>query len=212
MAFNIYHIYRRLQPGFRQKRIEIFLQALKPSPSTRILDVGGEVANWEGVVPISSPITCLNLAFTHRGELPKRYACLIGDGCNMDFPDGSYDIVFSNSVIEHVGDYERQKRFASEVRRVGRMIFVQTPNRWFFIEPHFLALFVHFLPAPLARFLLRYCSFRALFRKGDNADLKKLANEVRLLSYREFKELFPDCEIHREKWFGMTKSFTAIRR
>jgi hypothetical protein len=72
--------------------------------------------------------------------------------------------------------------------------------------------FIHFLPAGLARKLLPVFSFRGLFRSGDNIELQKLAAELRLLNFREVKELFPDCEIHREKWFGLTKSFIAVRR
>jgi len=94
---------------------------------------------------------------------------------------------------------------------VGKQVFVQTPNRWFFLEPHFLALFVHYLPWSIARRLVRFCSIRGLLRCGDDVDLNQLAEELRLLNLQELKDLFPDCEIYREKWFGMTKSFIAIR-
>ena len=102
--------------------------------------------------------------------------------------------------------------FAAEIRRVGRQYFVQTPNRWFFAEPHFISPFIHFLPRSWSRKLLPWLSLRAFVRHGDNRDLHELANELRLLSYRELRTLFPDAEIYREKWFGLTKSFIAIRR
>ena len=105
-----------------------------------------------------------------------------------------------------------QQRFAAEIRRVGRQVFVQTPNRWFFIESHFLTGFEHFLPWRVARQLLRFCSVRGLFRSGDNVDLRQLAAELRLLDFRQMQTLFPDCEIHREKWLGLTKSLIAVRR
>lgn len=210
MAFNIYNLYRIIQPGFRGRRIRLFLERLQPSSTTRI-DVGGYPFDWEGIVPIKSPITCLNVAYPPMQTFPERFQCLTGDGCRMEFSDKAFDILFSNSVIEHVGSYENQKRFAAEVRRVGKKVFIQTPNRWFFVEPHFGVAFVHFLPWPLAKRLLRIFSFRAWFRKGDNVDLKQLADELRLLTFREVKELFPDCEIIREKWFGLTKSFVAVR-
>lgn len=213
MGFGIYELYRLVQPGFRRQRLQVFLEALRPGPLTRILDVGGYVDNWEGVVPIESPVTLLNLSLPPNvASVPKRYTCLAGDGRKMNFPDGSFDIVFSNSVIEHVGSFEDQKRFAAEVRRVGKKIYLQTPNRWFFIEPHFVTVFVHFLPWSIARRLIRFCSYRGWVRSGDNIDLKRLAEELRLLSGKELKELFPDCEIHRERLFGMTKSFMVVRR
>src|SRR4051794_7678721 len=131
MPLNVYHLYRAIQPGFRRKRIELFLDRLRPTPTTRILDVGGYPGDWTGVIPIGSPVTFLNVGYPPMGPLPPRFTCLTGDGRQMKFPDKSFDIVFSNSVIEHVGSFEDQMRFASELRRVGKKLFIQTPNRWF---------------------------------------------------------------------------------
>jgi hypothetical protein len=210
MGLSIHSIYRLLQPGLRRRRIQLLLDGLKPQSSTRILDVGGYAANWDGV-PIDSPVTCLNLqAPTTR--LPERFTCCVGDGRYLPFANDSFDLVFSNSVIEHLTTYENQGRFAAEIRRVGKQLFVQTPNRWFFIEPHFLTIFVHFLPRPIAKRVIRFASLRAWLRNGDTINLRQLADEVRLLSFREMLALFPDCEIHRETWCGLTKSFIAIRR
>lgn len=213
MAFGIYQFYSFFQPGFRRRRIELFLKLFQPVAATRILDVGGFPSDWKGVVPIESSITLVN---PDRKPVekpwPARYVAEFGDGCALRHADKSFDIGYSNSVIEHLQTFENQRRFAAEIRRVGKSLFVQTPNRWFPIEPHFVTAFVHFLPAGLARTLLPVFSFRGLFRSGDNIKLKKLAAELRLLSFREVRELFPDCEIHREKWFGLTKSFIAVRR
>jgi hypothetical protein len=212
MAFGIYSLYRRFQPGFRNQRIRLFLEAFQPGTQTRILDVGGLVWNWYDV-PIKSEITLFNTDDPRIGPpAPDRFHCQNGDGRHLPFSDRSFDIAFSNSTIEHVGTYEDQKQFANELRRVGRGLFVQTPNRWFFAEPHFVTVFVHYLPWCLAKRLIRFCSFRGIFRGGDNIDLRNLAAELRPLSYREMKELFPDCEIWREKWFGMTKSLIAVRQ
>jgi ubiquinone/menaquinone biosynthesis C-methylase UbiE len=185
---------------------------MQPGASTRILDIGGYFYDWEGVAPACPSITILNLAHPQGASVPPRYTCLAGDARKLPFPDQSFDVVYSNSVIEHVGNYEDQERFSSEVRRVGRRCFIQTPNRWFFIEPHFVSPFVHYLPRTLSKRLLRFLSLRSIFRSGDNVDLKQLAEEVRLLSFREMRNLFPDCEIHRETWAGLTKSFIAVRR
>ncbi len=213
MGFGIYQLYHRFQPGFRQKRIELFLRIFRPDAHTRILDVGGYVWNWLNVVPIDSPIVFLNL---HKPELnepiPEKYQMLVGDGRRMPFADCEFPVVYSNSVIEHLRTWEDQQRFAAEIRRVGRGYFVQTPNRWFPVEPHFVTLFVHFLPHAIARRIIRFLSYRGWVRTGDNVDLVQLANEVRLLSKREMQRLFPDAELHPEKYFGLTKSWIAIRR
>jgi hypothetical protein len=213
MAFGIYQFYNLFQPGFRRRRIELFLKLLRPDSTTNILDVGGFAYDWDGVVPVESPVTLLNLYHPVAAKpLPKRFVQEVGDGCNLRHLDQSFAIAYSNSVIEHLHTLENQRRFAAELRRVGRQVFVQTPNRWFPIEPHFVTAFIHFLPWRIAQKLLPIFSFRGLFRSGDNMDTKKLATELRLLSCREMKALFPDCEIHREKWLGLTKSIIAVRR
>jgi ubiquinone/menaquinone biosynthesis C-methylase UbiE len=213
MAWGIYNFYRWLQPGFRHKRTELFLRTFQPQAHTRILDVGGYVYDWWKVVPIDSPIVFLNLNQPElREPAPDRYRVLIGDGRQMAFANAEFEIAYSNSVIEHLRTWEDQQRFAAEMRRVGRGYFVQTPNRWFPIEPHFVTLFIHFLPRALCRKLIRPLSYRGWFRSGDNADLRQLADELRLLSKREMRLLFPDAELHRESWFGLTKSWIAIRK
>lgn len=212
MGFGIYSIYRLLQPRFRQKRIRFFLDQLHPGDETTILDVGGNVYDWEGVVPISSPITILNLApVDSSSSYPSRFTYQMGDGRSLPFPDQSFDIVYANSVIEHLRTWEDQQRFAREALRVGRRVFIQTPNRWFPIEPHFITFFLHFLPKSWQRLFLPKLSFRGLFRSGDNVELQQLFEELRLLSFREMQALFPGCTIHRERLLGITKSLIAVR-
>lgn len=212
MAFGIYQLYRLFgQQSFRERRIRLFLGTFQPQESTCILDIGGYYYDWKNL-PIKSRVTLLNVVYPPDCQVTTdQFESEVGDGCNMRYADQSFDIAYSNSVIEHVGGYPEQRRMAAEIRRVGRHVFVQTPNRWFFIEPHFLTIFVHYLPWKIAKRLLQFCSLRAWFRSGENTDLKRFADELRFLSYREMKELFPDCEIYKEKWFGMTKSFIAIR-
>ena len=94
-----------------------------------------------------------------------------------EFTTGEFDVVFSNSVIEHVGDFDDQRRMADEVRRVGRRFFVQTPNRWFPLEVHTRLPFVHWLPDAVA---------------GRAYDLvrKPWAKENHLLGPSELRALF----------------------
>lgn len=212
MAFGIYQLYLLIQPSFRRRRIQWFLELFHPDQNTRILDVGGFLYDWNGVVPIESPITLLNLYHVPVVDVPPRFTLEVGDARWLPHGDGSFDIAYSNSVIEHLRTFEDQRRFAAEIRRVGRQVFVQTPNRWFFIESHFLTAFVHYLPWRVAQKIIRFCSVRGLFRLGDNVNLHQLADELRLLDYRQMQTLFPDCEIHREKWLGLTKSLIAVRR
>jgi hypothetical protein len=105
-------------------------------------------------------------------------------------------------VIEHV-PRELQEPFAAEIRRVSKRYFVQTPNRWFLIEPHYQLPFFHFLPKRAQRALNRR------FTLGWQQ--KGVWEEITLLSARDLKRLFPDAKIHRERVLGLTKSLMAIR-
>lgn len=135
-----------------------------------------------------------------------------GDGCALPFADESFDVVFSNSVIEHVGTWERQCAFAAEARRVGRRLWIQTPAREFFIEPHLVAPFIHWLPAHWQRRLIRHATLRGWLERPDAAWVDRFLAEVRLLRLAEMRRLFPDCEILRERFLGLTKSYIAVRR
>lgn len=212
MAIGIYQLYRLLrQDKFRQRRWKFFLEQMSPTPRTHILDLGGYPCNWSEV-PVTCPITFLNTEYPEGWQVnSERFKSEVGSGCDMPFPDKAFDLVYSNSVIEHVGSREDQSKFAAEINRVGKRLFIQTPNRWFFLEPHFLAPFVHWLPWSIARHLIQRLSLRGVMRRGDNKDLKSLADELRYVSKGELRKLFPDARIHHERWFGMTKSFIVVR-
>ena len=62
------------------------------------------------------------------------------------FKHNQFDIAYSTSVIEHLRDSENQRTFAAEVACVAKLYYVQTPNRWFPIEPHLVAPIIHFFP------------------------------------------------------------------
>src|SRR5947209_3510992 len=101
---------------------------------TRILDVGGSADIWE-VASVTPQLTILNLP-SALGPCLSGTLLVGGDGRMLPFSDKSFDIVFSNSVIEHVGTLADQRRFADEITRVGRQYWVQTPNRRFPVELH----------------------------------------------------------------------------
>jgi hypothetical protein len=124
---------------------------------------------------------------------------VIADGRRLPFKDGSFDLVYSNAVIEHVGDFESQRRFAAECRRVGVGYYVQTPNRRFPVEVHLMRPFVHWLP--------RRVQERMLHRRKS-----WFLREIRLLDRGEMRSLFDDAEIWHERVLGVSKSLIAVRR
>lgn len=146
----------------RRRKLQLFLEELHPTSATTILDVGVDEVGFgaeggqsgcgthnffEEHYPWQERITALGLhdGTTFRRRHPE-IAYLQGDACALPFADRSFDVVFSNAVIEHVGDLGRQRLFVSEALRVGRRVFLTTPNRWFPIEVHTRLPLVHWLP------------------------------------------------------------------
>ena len=189
-----------------------FAQTFHPSDESTILDIGGYPGTWHHF-PKRPFITTLNLhtvEFIQTPDFPPIQTAT-GDGCFLDYPDASFDIVYSNSVIEHLSSFDRQNAFASEARRVGRSLWIQTPAKEFFFQPHLLTPFVHFLPVPLQRRLIRHFTTWGIVTKPSPAAVESFLQEVRLLSFEEMQQLFPDCTIQRETILGFTKSYIAVR-
>lgn len=206
---DIHRIYWLAGRLFRKRRMKLFFKKVNPRPGERLLDVGGYPGVWrDSVMPCR--VVLLNI-HPYGGTIPEGFEYVIGNGCHMEYPDGSFEIAYSNSVIEHLSNYENQKLFAREIRRTGQRLWVQTPARSFFIEPHLLGLFIHFLPRSWQAKLIPYFTITGIVSKWTRQDVENFLNEVRLLDYREMRELFPDCKIIRERFLGFTKSYVALR-
>jgi hypothetical protein len=204
---NVHTFYQLALRPFRKKRMALFSRRFAVNHGISVLDVGGGAFNWTLLKELPR-LTILDI-YEHSNKVPwARY--VVGDGCSTQFENGSFDIVFSNSVIEHVGGIDRQRQFAAECIRCGRNFFVQTPNRWFPIDTHTLLPFVHWLPQRFFRKLIRL-SPRFWFFKPDPPDLEDFRG-MRLLGKKDLKELFPDAEIIEEKLMGITKSLIAVSR
>jgi hypothetical protein len=190
-----------------------FARVFRPSDNSTILDIGGYPLTWINF-SCKPSVTSLNLYPTEfvQTESYPPIQTVVGDACKLPYANDSFDIVFSNSVIEHVGTFERQQAFADEARRVSRNLWVQTPAREFFIEPHLLAPFIHYLPRGLQRRLIRRFTTWGIITRPSPEGIEAFLDEVRLISFSEMKQLFPDCQIKRETILGFTKSYVAIRR
>lgn len=206
---NIYDIYRPFFRHFRRKRMNEFSFKFGLTAESRILDVGGSLFNWL-LIPIQPKITILNISLEKQNSHNVRL--ILGDGCHLPFTDKSFDVVYSNSVIEHLGNYEMQGLFANEIRRVGRFYYVQTPNKWFPVEPHLITPFIHWLPLWLERKLLRNFTMWGWLTRPTYTQCKNFINEIHLLEEKEIRHLFPECEILHERLFGLNKSLIAIHQ
>lgn len=199
---------------FRKKRFAYFEHLLERNFSgnfpIRVLDIGGRSQFWVGQDLLAAKkleITLLNLS--EEPVSVSGISSIVGDATDLSqFGDGSFDLVFSNSVIEHLYTWENQQNMAREAVRVGKKYFIQTPNRHFFAEPHYALPFVQYFPKTWTYFLLTKTRL-SRGNKWNPADAQQYLDEIRLLDRREFKRLFPKAEIYDEKFLGMTKSFTA---
>jgi hypothetical protein len=197
---------------FRQKRLVLLSQLLAHLPEpVRILDVGGQDPFWHALDTSILPklqITFLNI-FPFTTDLPNAVS-LVGDArCMKEFPDGHFDLAFSNSVIEHVGGLREQKSMARECQRVAGLYFVQTPNRYFPLEPHFLFLGFQFLPQTWRARL--HCCWNLGWWKRAATYYEALeeVESIRLMTHGELDYLFPNGTIWEEKFYGLTKSYVA---
>lgn len=189
---------------WRQRRYRLFLELCRVGPDEAILDVGAGSGGALERFNTTNPIVALDLnPLASEWLAAPNVKVQIGDGTKLQFRDGEFGAVFSSSVIEHVPK-ELWPDFAAEIRRVGKRYFVQTPNRYFPIEPHYQFPFFQFLPRRAQRALNNRFSL-GWQQKGE-------WEEINLLTARDLRQLFPEAEIHRERVFGLTKSLMAVRR
>jgi len=186
--------------------------------SVSILDVGGRETYWSVLPPgfleeHGVKITILNLPCELEGENDAIFTYAVGDACKLgEYADNSFDIVHSNSVIEHVGNWEKVKSFAREVSRVAPILFIQTPYFWFPIEPHFIKFGHHWLPKPFRKSMwMRFKMGERGRAKNIDEAMTQLDDEPYLLDMKMYRFLFPDCLILKERFLLFTKSMVAFR-
>lgn len=199
---------------FRSQRMRLFERTFKISERTRILDIGGSSLIWE-FATVRPHLTILNLP-TALAPAGDNVSLVAGDGRSLPFDDASFDIVFSNSVIEHVGTRADQRHFAAEIARVGRNYWVQTPNRHFPIELHLMLPLIHYLPKSCQQAIAEKFTIWQLLTRPSEAQRRfyvdHFLNDLNLLTHGELQSLFPDGQIVRERFLGWPKSLIAVRR
>lgn len=216
MPFTVHTIYKHVFKIWRHRRFALFIRLLQPCRSDLLLDVGGYPTFWTSHPQPVQRIDTLNIHDVNwlPEDAPNHeIRTLTGDGCSLTMKSGSYDIGFSNSVIEHVGSFERQQQFASEIRRVAKGLWVQTPAYECPLEPHYMAPFIHYCRPAFQKKVARWCTLWGWIERPNHQQIATMVDTTRLLRKLEMEQLFPDCEILTERMLWLIpKSYIAIRR
>lgn len=209
---------KSLGSRFRRRRatrlMSMIEEVFSQKGAVNIIDIGGTRAYWnvfdDGYLASkNSKITLVNLTLTGCAE-DDVFKEVIGDGRHLEFGDLSFDIAHSNSVIEHVGDWQDMIDFSKEVARVAGRYFVQTPGFWFPIEPHAMFPLFHWLPIFLRKKLVLGHALGNWQKATTDDDASQIVLSARLLTKNEMRQLFPSAVIHTE-WLVFPKSYMAIK-
>lgn len=188
----------------------MFMTEMTPGPTDRVLDVGvtdtmWRASNflesrypWPGQITAVAPQPVPNFVRAHPDV-----EFVIADGRRLPFADGSFDIGFSNAVVEHVGSRAEQRQFVEEMVRTCRRVFICTPNAAFPVDPHTLLPFVHWLPRSRRDGALR------LLRNSRWASEEALNP----LTAREFLDFFPrsaGARLISQRMFLLTSVLIAV--
>ena len=129
----------------------------------------------------------------------------------LEFKDKSFHLAHSNSVIEHVGEKINRMKFSNEIKRVSDIYYVQTPNYWFPMEPHFMTPFFQFLPESVRITLVQNFALGWFGRAKDFNSAKAIVDSCNLLTKQDLETLFPEAKLYKEKIGFLVKSFVVIQ-
>lgn len=198
-----------LETRARQRRFALISALIPATRPLRILDVGGRWDYWQALdwrVLMPCEITLFNLEVP--SDVPQPFTAATGDARDLSrYADDSFDLVYSNSVIGHVGTFADQQRMASEIRRVGKAFILQTPNHHFLIDWRTLVPCFHWLPAAVQAWCFAHMRVGTYPKAATPEVAWTWATRIRNLTRRELRTLFPDSAILRERVAGFTKSF-----
>ncbi|MDD3161922.1 MAG: methyltransferase domain-containing protein [Bacteroidales bacterium] len=149
-------VFSKLSTFNRARKYNYFIQKFSPQSNSEILDVGfcncdysAEANYLEKNHPYPESITALGLESSGTDVFEKLFPkvkVVTYDGIIFPFAADSFDYVWSNAVLEHVGGEASQIRFVSEMLRVGKKVYFTTPNRYFPFDLHSRLPLVHWLP------------------------------------------------------------------
>lgn len=210
MALTWHRFIKPIIRHFRKRRGMLILKRFPNIGNMRVLDLGGSVHFWfeTGLIDHVKQVIIYNVSTSEvniDNQCSGKVTVKIYDGRHLPESDLSYDLVLSNSVLEHIPPSEREQ-VANEMMRVGQLGFVQTPAYEFPIEPHFVLPFIHWFPGSIGRLLVRVSPW-ALLSRHSAATQDSYFAEVRLLTKGDVERLFPYKAIEAERFLQLPKSW-----
>ena len=210
-------IFTRLSKISRIRKLELFNKLMNPTKEMRILDVGAEISpnsecniQFIDCYPWRNNVSAINLSSEHISLIKQYYPEVdvrVGDACNLPWEDKHFDIVYSNAVIEHLGNFERQEKMATEIMRIGKSWFVTTPNRWYPFEFHMRLPFVTWLPRNgYIRFgqVISYNHMKRKYMAGIRRD------DLMLMTAKDLKHCFPTSRIIKQRVTFMAETLICV--
>lgn len=210
-----YNVENSVVNTFRLKRSRIFIRSIKHTfgdMPVSILDIGGTYNFWKNLGDLrgqSLNITLVNLKESNIPENVVGFHAKVADVRDEKFDFSSTDVLFSNSVIEHLGSKRAMQKFAMTIRASGKPYCIQTPSLWFPLEPHCRILFFQFFPRWFRAFLIRNFSINYFPKATTYRECLDVSDSTILLSKKELKCLFPESTIMVERFLGIPKSYSA---
>ncbi len=176
----------------------------------RVLDLGGTPESWRLAPVRPASVTTVNLLATD--SVTEGVIAIQGDACDPPraVAHGRFDLVYSNSVLEHVGGHTQRQRFADNVHALADRHWVQTPYRYFPIEPHWLFPGMQWLPYE-ARVQVSMRWNRGHVRTYTREDAQEQVDEIDLIGISQMRRYFPTSVIWYERFAGLIKSLVAVR-
>jgi hypothetical protein len=195
----------------RQRRWQWLQTAFPEIESMSVIDLGGRADSWLRAPVRPASVHVINLE-PDPADLPTWIRVDEADACSLPswISSNGYDLVFSNSVIEHVGGHALRMRFAAAVHELAKRHWVQTPYRYFPIEPHWLFPGFQFLPLNIRAEVSRRWPL-VHTPSASHEDGLRAAMSVELLSRAEMAYYFPDSALRLERIGGMVKSLIAVK-
>lgn len=196
----------------RARRMSTLLERFPEFREMHVLDLGGNTRMWQAAGTRPAHVTLVDIG-DWAMETPEPWMTLVkGDACRRGTIPGTFDLVFSNSLIEHVGGPRYRRDMAEVVHSAAPHHWVQTPYRYFPLEPHFVFPGFQFLPLRAQMAVFKHWGpVRPIWERTAADERVQTVVDHDLLTTTEMRSLFPSSEIIRERAAGLTKSLIAVR-